>query len=278
MSKYKIYLSLGVIPWLGINNAITFAKECGFDGIELLPTRKITQELKNYSLYNIHPSDNIESIHQSWRLDIGRDHDYGIDFLSSFFYTLLRFVFFPSTQTSKKIITTLSKKYNIPVTVHNISDEWTKDDNKNEFEGGINFEILEEKKITKKHLKKWLRDKKHSLVVDTRDDQSLRWATRSGFCSFEDFWTWIGIDKIKNVQLTLIGRNGIEKIVNHKETLAETELLWLSKMNWKGSVTIEVNPLMLFLITRKGIKTGLREIALFVHTILDENKEWSKKY
>lgn len=278
MSKYKIYLSLGVIPWLGINDAITFAKECGFDGIELLPTRKVSQEIKNDSLYHIRSPENIESIHQSWRLDIGHDHDYDIGFISSFFYTVLRFVFFPPTQTSKKIITTLSKIYNIPVTVHTISDDWTKDDKKNEFEGGINFEILEEKQFTKNDLKKWLEDSKHSMVIDTRDDQSLRWAVNNGFRSFEDFWTWIGIDKIKNVQLTLIGRNGIEKILNHKETLAEKELHWLNKVNWKGSVIVEVNPLMLFFVTRKGIKTGLREIVLFIHTVLDNNKKWSKEF
>ncbi len=267
---------MGVVPWLGIKGALQFARECGFDGVELLPTRRVTKELTtNLNSYK-NDFQNIENAHQSWRLDIGHDDNYGIDFASSLFYTALRLIFFPKKEKSKGILSIVSDRFNTTVTVHTVSDEWTKDSNNHEFKGGINFEILEDRKVTRSELEKWLKDKKHGIVVDTRDDQSLRWATQHGFSGFLDFWAWLGLEKIKNIQLTLIGKDGIKKIFDHRASLAEEEMLWLYKKEWEGSVTVEVNPFTLFLVTLGNMKKGLQKIVLFIVSVLDKGEKWSK--
>lgn len=276
MFKHNIYLSGGVTPWLGIKNTIKLAKECGFDGVELLPTRIVTKELSNDFNPYIKESINIKGLHQNWRLDIGQDKKYGISFTSSIFYLILRHIFFPKIESSQKILTQLSNTLSITTTVHEISEKWIRNSDKKEFTGGINFEIIGNQKITKSELKRWLIDEKHGIVVDTRDDQSICWAKKNGFKNFIDFWTWIGTEKIKCVQLTLIGGNGIKRILTHKETLAEKELLWLNKMAWKGSIVVEINPLMLFFINFGNVKNGLKEIILFIRTTLDAGKLWTK--
>lgn len=266
MQTHAIYLSLGVIPWLNIEDAVKLAQTCGFAGIEVLPTRKVVKKLTSIT---------ITTIHQSWRLDIGHDHAYGIRGISSAWYTFLRYLFFPKVEVSKKSLTDLSNKYHIPITVHDLSDEWILDSDGKEFLGGINLEILDDKKITKINLKNWLKNKKHMVVVDSRDDQSFRWATHNGFQRFTDFWTWIGLNKIHSIQLTLIGKKGIKNIFDHKISLAEKELFWLHQKKWKGSVIIEVNPLMLFIVSNGNIKNGLQTIALFVNSVLNNGEQWS---
>lgn len=274
MQTHAIYLSLGTVPWFTIEDTVKLARACGFAGVEVLPTRKIVKEL-NESDQGVIPSNAVYTAHQSWRLDIGHDHSYSIPIITSTWYTFLRYLFFPNIENSHKALTRLSNKFHIPVTVHDISSEWTLDSDGKEFSGGINLEILEDKKITKMSLKNWLKNKKHMVVVDSRDDQSLRWATYNGFQKFTDFWTWIGLEKIHSIQLTLIGKNGIKNIFDHRISLAETELLWLHQKKWEGSVIIEVNPLILFLETQGNVKKGLQIIASFVVTVLSKGERWS---
>lgn len=268
MKTHAIYLSLGVIPWLGMKEVLQFAKECGFDGIDILPTRIVTKELEDQFDYSMDQFRGVATAHQSWRLDRGQDKKYGIDFMTGIFYSMLRYVFFPSLEKSGKTLTQISNRCNLPVTVHNISHPWVNDEYGNEFSGGINLEILDAKTITKSQLKNWLKAKNHAMVVDTRDDQSLRWATSHGFKNYKDFWTWIGLTKIHSVQLTLIGAKGMREIFDHEESLAQKELAWLYQMKWKGSVIVEVNPFTLLLQSRGNIKKGLKEIVLFIKTTL----------
>ncbi len=281
MSKNEIILSGGSIPWLGIKQALNYSIGTGYDGLELLPTRTIVKELENvikkygkdkwanyFSNLNF-----IKGIHQNWRLDIGLDKEYKINFLWSLLFTVIRILLFPSIDKSKKIIEIVSKKLNLPVTVHEISNEWTHNDN--EFSGGIFYEIISAKKTNPAEIKKWLRKKQHKMVVDTRDDQSLLWAKNYGFKNWKVFWEWIGLQNIGGIQLTLIGTSGLKKILNHKISIAEEQFLWLHKQKWYGTVTVEVNPLMLFFVSKGRMKEGLRTIATFVRQTIGEGRNWS---
>lgn len=275
MRDKKIYLSSGTFPWRGITKIIRFAKKCGFDGIELLPTQKMTSELgKNLSQYK-NELQYVASLHQSWRLDLGHDHKYNINALVSAFFTLLRYIFFPTIADSTKLLTKISRLYGIPVTVHNISEKWVLDSSFREFSGGINLEIIDRNEIAKYELKKWLKNDRHSLVIDTRDDQSLRWARHNGFRNYSDFWKWVGLKKINSIQLSLIGMSGIRNILHRKLTLAEKELMWLHSMKWQGLVVVEVNPILLFFLNSGNVSLGLQTIVRFVKTTLYEGKRWS---
>lgn len=273
MERNNILLSSGSLPWLGIKDIIKVSKMANFDGIELVPTRKIISE---FSLHNISSSElkKIKSIHQSWRLDIDHDKEYGIRFPITLFFTALRFLFFPKINESNKLINSLSKNLNIPVTVHGLSDKWTKDNQGKEFLGGISYEIMDTSTNTNE-LKDWMRNTNHSIVVDSRDDQSLIWAKKYGFADWKELWKWLGLKKIKNIQLTLIGPKGLKKIINRKSSLAEEQLLWLNNQKWKESVTIEVNPIILFLLYKGNIKKGLEEICLFAKQTLIRGRKWS---
>lgn len=281
MSKNEIILSGGSIPWLGIKQSLDYAIDAGYDGLEILPTRKVIKELE--SVIKIYGEDQwanyfsnlnlIKGIHQNWRLDIGLDKEYKINPLWSLFFIVIRILLFPSIDKSKKIIEIVSKKLNLPVTVHEISNEWTHDDN--EFSGGIFFEIISVKKRSPEEIKKWLTKKQHKIVVDTRDDQSLLWAKHYGFQNWKSFWEWIGLQNIGGIQLTLIGANGLKKILNDTVSTTEEQFLWLHKQKWQGIVTVEVNPLILFIATRGKVKQGLRTIADFVRQTIGNGNNWS---
>jgi len=281
MSKNEIILSGGSIPWLGIKQALNYSIDTGYDGLEILPTRTVIRELE--SVIKIYREDRwadyfsnlklIKGIHQNWRLDIGLDKEYKINLLWSLFFTIIRVLLFPKTDRSKKIIRIISEKLHLPVTVHDISKEWTHDDN--EFSGGIFYEIISIKRRNPIEIKEWLIKKQHKIVVDTRNDQSLSWAKHYGFQNWKSFWEWIGLQNIGGIQLTLIGASGLKKILNHKLSTAEKQFLWLHKQKWNGTVTVEINPLMLFFVSRGRMKQGLQTIATFVRQTVGDGKNWS---
>lgn len=275
MQKNKILLSTGSILWMNVKDAIAFAHDTGFDGIELVPTKKVVRNFLNQPLDSLSYITFVKSLHQNWLFDISLDKEYGISFMPSLLASIIRLIFFPKVTISAKHLSNISKFLNIPVVVHSINYEWTRDGDGKEFAGGILYEIFNIKNQNKAIIKKWLYDKKHNVVVDTRDDQSLVWAKNWGFKDWTDFWKWIGLRKIKNIQITLIGTKGIRKILNHKKSLAETQLIWLYKHKWKGSVTVEVNPLTLCVLNRGNLKTGLRTIASFVRQTMGKGKNWS---
>lgn len=271
MKKYKIILSGGSIPWLGIQESISYCLEAKYDGLELLPTRVVVNEIEK----NIKSLDNlyhVYGIHQNWRLDMGSDKEYNISFFWRLIYNFIRIIFFPEENKSNKITAIISRKLNIPVTVHDISKKWTYSDT--EFIGGVLYEIIGTKR-SPEEIREWLKDKHHKIVVDTRDDQSLLWAESYGYKNWQSFWRWLGLENIEGVQLTLIGFNNLKKILSHKKSLAEEQLLWLHKQKWRGIITVEVNPLMLLMINRGRLKKGLQVISAFVERTLIKGKNWS---
>lgn len=269
MRKNNIILSTGTVPWMGFKHVINFAKEIGFDGLEIVPTRTIINEKTD--LINL---EFIKGIHQNWRLDIGQDNKYGINIFTSLIFILIRLIFFPSVFKSRTYLQYLSKTINCPVTVHNISSQWTKGNNQKEFKGGVLYEIMNTS-ITPKTLREWLNHPNHYIVADTRDDQSLLWAKKYEYKDWKQLWTWIGIEKIKVIQLTLIGTSAIKKILTHKKTLAEEQLLWMNEQKWNGNVTVEVNPISILLSNKFRLKEGLRTITLFIRQTLMHAKKWS---
>lgn len=280
MSNFRVILSGGCIPWLGIEESLSYCKKTGYDGLEVLPTRKVVSDIENairlfgkdrWTKY-FNSLDNIYSIHQNWRLDIGLDKEYKINFLRSLFFTIIRVALFPKPDKSERIIEIISEKLNLPVTVHDIANRWTHGDS--EFSGGVFYEIIGLKRHPEE-IKRWLMDKQHKVVLDTRDDQSYLWAKKYGFKNWRSFWEWLGLQKIGGFQLTLIGANGLKKILNHKLSIAEEQFLWLHKQKWQGIITVEVNPLTLIFVTRGRIKRGLRTIADFVKQTVSEGKNWS---
>ncbi|MEK7518142.1 MAG: hypothetical protein AAB583_06390 [Patescibacteria group bacterium] len=269
MYKNSILLSLGTILWTNVKQAISLAKETGFDGLEILPTRIILNEKLNASDLSF-----VKGIHHNWRLDIGQDKKYGINILTSLAFILIRLIFFPSVSKSRTFLLYLSKTINCPVTVHDISSRWTKDNSQKEFKGGIMCEILDTT-LTPQTLKDWLNQASHFIVIDTRDDQSLLWAKKYGFNDWKEFWIWIGLKKIKSIQLTLIGTSGINKILKHQKTLAEEQLIWMNEQKWKGSITVEVNPISLLTSNKGRLKAGLKIISAFARQTLIHGKKWS---
>lgn len=278
----KILLSLGCIPWFGIEQSVKYARRLGYDGIELLPTRKVNHEInqaikdygENWKIVFSY-IDHVAHVHHSWRLDTGWDEAYGIGHISSFLFRYIRTILFPTDAVTISCINRLVEALHIPVTVHDITPRWTKNQ-QSEFSGGIAYEIMNTDK-TKKELKKWLHQKGHLIVIDSRDDQSLSWAKHNGFSDWKEFWTWIDLKNIVNYQLTLIGMNGVKRILHRKNTLAEKQLLWLHQKRWKGSVTVEINPLVLFLTSNCHFQKGFKAIADFINTTLIEGKRWSKE-
>lgn len=281
MNQYRIILSSGSILWLDTEKAIKYSKDLGYDGLEILPTRKVVRNIEDaIKLYGedewinfFSDLDYIKGIHQNWRLDIGLDKDYKINFLWSMFFTVIRLIFFPNVNKSKKIVGMLSKKLNLPVVTHDTSRKWTYDNN--EFSGGIFLELLNIKKENPEEIKRWLTNKQHKIVVDTRDDQSLLWAKNHRLKDWKSFWMQIGLENIGGVQLTLIGKEGLQKILMHKMSMAEEQFLWLNQQKWGGIVTVEVNPLMLIVFNKGKIKQGLQTIADFIRKTLGEGKKWS---
>ncbi len=269
MQKSNIILSTGTLVWFGLKQIITLAKGTGYDGVEIVPTRRIVKETIGASDLKF-----MKSIHHNWRLDIGQDQKYGINKFTSLIFTILRLIFCPSLPQSKIFIQNLSTKLNCPVTVHEISPKWTKDNQSKEFLGGISYEIMDTS-TTPDELRRWLRNSDHSIVVDSRDDQSLLWAKKYGFRDWKELWTWIGLKKIKGIQLTLIGLNGIKKILNHEETLPEQQLLWLYEKRWEGTVTVEVNPISLYISSQGRLRQGLKTILNFTRQTLVYGKKWS---
>lgn len=280
MSNFKIILSGGSIPWLGIKESLSYSKNTGYDGLEVLPTRKVVSDIENairlfgkdrWTKY-FKNLDNIYSIHQNWRLDITLDKQYKINLLWSLFFTITRILLFPNINKSKRIIEIISEKFNLPVTVHDISSKWTNCER--EFSGGILYEIIGTKRKPEE-IKIWLREKQHKIVLDTRDDQSYLWAKKYGFKNWKSFWEWLGLKNIGGFQLTLIGASGLKRILTHKLSVAEEQFIWLHKHNWQGIITVEVNTLMLFILTRGRVKEGLRTIADFVKQTIGEGRSWT---
>ncbi|MCL5432981.1 MAG: hypothetical protein M1524_02600 [Patescibacteria group bacterium] len=273
MIYHEILLSLGSFPWLGLKKSILLIKRINYDGLEILPTRKITQEVKKEQKIGKELLL-IKGIHQSWRLDNGLDAEYRISIFTSFFYRLLRYVFFPSISDSNETIAILSKRLNVPLTIHDISETWTLEF-KNINQTRYNYEIFNNS-LKPSAIKTWLELSGNNIAIDTRDDQSLIWAKQNGFKNWKEFWKWLGLKKIKNIQLTLIGRKGISDIFLHKHSVTEEQLLWLNKNNWKGSVTVEANPLNLFILSKGNVHRGLILIGKFIRSTLDEGRKWSE--
>lgn len=275
MSKNKIILSGGCIPWLGMSRSINYALEAGYDGLEVLPTRVIVNEIENSTKLNgrdrwFESFSNlgfIRSVHQSWRLDIGLDEEYKINIIESLLFTILRLLFFPHPNHSKKIVKILSDKLKIPVIVHDISNQWTHDEM--EFSGGIFYEIIGARIRKPVEIKEWLKNIKHKIVLDTRNDQSLIWAKENNFRDWRSFWKWIGVKNIGGIQVTLIGSRGIQEILTNQQSSLKGYLLWLREHKWKGAITVEVNPFMLFIAKRGKFKQGLQEIAGFIRGSLE---------
>jgi len=273
MDKSTILLSAGVVPWLNLTQSLNFVKKIGFDGLEFLPARRSVAEIeKSIKIYgknnwtkHIVNIKLIKSMHQSWRLDSE----------SGIFFGALRLAFFPSVSASTETLRIVSSALSCPLTVHDLSPLWVCDTSNKALSKEIFYEIFGVDSRSPKEIKEWLKNKKHKIVVDTRDDQSLLWAKKHGFYDWRDFWNWVGIENIGNVQVTLIGIDGMKKILNHSLTLAEEQLLWLHKKRWIGSVTVEANPLMLILLKRGDMKKGLRDIAYFVRTTLENGQKWS---
>ena len=274
MKRSKIFLSSGIFPWFTLSKITNFAKENSFDGIELLPTRQIIKNFENDYQTNPLVFKSIKGIHHNWRLDIGQDKKYGINMLNSLVFMLIRLTFFPSVSKSRTFLQYLSKTIDCPEKIHNISSKWTKDNNKKGFKGGVSCEIMDIT-ITPQALKEWLTHANHFIVVDTRDDQSSLWAKKYGFKDWKQFWMWIGLQKIKSIQLTLIGTSTIKKILDHKKTLAEEQLIWMNKNKWEGNVTVEVNPISILLSNKFKLKEGLSEISFFTRQTLIHGKKWS---
>lgn len=265
MAKYKIILSGGTVLWMAFKESSKFVKEIGYDGLEILPTRRIISNIKSFDLQDY---SFIESTHQNWRLDNSSDKEYGISFLKSLLFKGIRYIFFPPIEKSNHAIDLLISKKKIPIVVHDVSGVWIRN-SKNE----IQLEIFKGT-IKKDKLKDWLRVKNHAVVLDTRNDQSLIWARNNGFKDWREFWEWVGLEKIKSVQLTFIGIGGIRKILKHEYILAQDQLIFLHKNNWNGSVVIEANPISL-LLNGVSIKKGLRVIKQFVETTLGKGQKWS---
>lgn len=282
MKKNGILLSLGSIPWYGLKRSIQYVENIGYDGLELIPSRIVTSEIK--SAIKIHGRKKwtrhisniklIKSIHQNWRIDIGLDKTYRIGLPISIFFIFLRLILFPKIKESNKIIKLLSEDLNIPLTVHDLSSKWLKNNQNEELSEEILYEIMA-LPITKEQLKNWMEKNYHNIVVDSRDDQSLLWAKKNGFNTWQEFWKWIGLKKIKNLQLTFIGVKGLRKIIRREKSLAEEQLLWLYEHAWIGNVTVEVNPLMLIFLYKADMKKGFMEIARFIRQTLIQGKKWS---
>lgn len=276
MGRIKIILSAGSIPWLGVNQAIEFSERIGYDGLEILPTRLIVSEMNHAIKLNGEDKwvdsfinlKSIKSIHQNWRFDIGLDKKYGIGFLWSVFFNVVRYLLFPAIDKSQEILEIISRKLQIPIVVHDISKRWT--DYNREFSGGILYEIIGKDIRKPREIEEWLKGRKHKVVLDTRDDQSLLWAKANKLNNWKYFWQWVRVENIGGIQVTLIGRKGIEKILHKKDDLLKEYLLWLCKNNWVGTITIEVNPLMLFILKKGKFKQGLREIADFIREIIEK--------
>ena len=265
MSKYKIILSGGTVPWMNLKQTLKLVGEVGYDGLEILPTRRVISDFKN--LVELNPLA-VQSVHQSWRLDNPLDKEYGISFLKSLLFKGIGYIFFPSIGKSNNVMNLLISKKKLPLVVHDVSPRWTGNS-----ENEIQLEIF--KNIIKKNkFKDWLKIDNHAVVIDTRDDQSLEWAKNNGFKKWKEFWKWIGLEKIKSVQLTFIGTGGIKKVLKHKYILAQDQLIFLHQNKWIGSVVIEVNPISL-LLNGTSIKKGLKIIKQFVETTLGKGQEWS---
>jgi len=267
MIKHEILLSGGSFPWLKIDQYSKLIKQINYNGIEILPTRKINKKTKR--LLTEKNLSFIHSIHQNWRLDNKMSNHHRVSGFSDTFLRIIRYIFFPQIKDSNYLIDTLISKKNIPLTVHDISDEWIIN-SKNE----IHLEIFANN-IKKENLKKWLKSDNHFVAMDTRDDQSIVWAEKNGFNGWKDFWNWIGLKKIKNIQLTLIGTRGLESIFLHNKSIAEDQFIWLHNKKWTGSVTVEVNPISLFILSKGNIKKGLRIISEFIRITLDKGQKWS---
>lgn len=282
MKKNEILLSGGSIPWYGLKRSIRYVENIGYDGLELIPSRIVTSEIKSAikthgrKRWTRHISNLvlIKSIHQNWRIDIGLDKTYGIGFPISIFFIFLRLVLFPKIKESNKIIQLLSEDFNIPLTVHDLSGKWLKNNQNEELSEEILYEIMPTH-ITPEQLKNWMEKNCHNIIVDSRDDQSLLWSKKNGFNTWQEFWKWVGLKKIKNLQLTFIGAGGLKKIIRKEKSLAEEQLLWLNKHKWVGNVTVEVNPLMLIFLYKGDMKKGFMEIAQFIRQTLIQGKKWS---
>lgn len=272
MKKNKIILSSGSIPWYGLREILNYIKKIDYDGIEIVPTKKIISDIKHK--VKIEKTKYIQSIHQNWRLDMKHDKEYGIGFPTSLFFQLIRLKFFPKIRESNVYIEVLSKNLNIPVTVHSLSSEWTKDNQNKEFLGGIQYEIIGTS-LKPKNLNTWMRNKNHNIVLDLRDDQSLMWASKYGLGKWKKFWSWIGFKKIKSLQLTFMGMHGFKKIINHKRSLPEEQLLWLHEKAWKGHIIVEANPLILLILNLGNMKKGFVTIREFINCTLIKGKKWA---
>lgn len=284
MNKNEIHLSQGVLPF-GIERSAKITSDTGYTSMELIPNRFTSRKINRVfvkdgvdGVRNIQGLSIVESAHHSWRMDneLERKHS----FKTSAFQRLLRFTLFPNNREAKETLTHVfqAKENGIPIVVHDIDDEWTHDAYGEEFKGGIVLEMSQHQTRTKEEVKNWLEDNNHYMAIDTRDDQSIDWANKQGFESWEDYWQWIGLEKIKCAHLTFIGEKGLKNILEHNETLAEKQLIWLHKQGWKGFLTVEGNPLTLIKIAAKkisGINNSLEQVRLFVETTLEKGQPWS---
>lgn len=271
MNKHEVLLSTGTVPFLGLERGSNYAQKIEYDGLEVLPLRHVVREIKRS--IRTPGVESVKSIHRSWVLDSNLEREHGLE--PRTYHKVLRLILFPSTNESREMVGLLSKVCEAPVVIHDISPKWTRDAQGQEFTGGLLLELSSHQTRSLEEIKTWLEEINHNMVVDTRDDQSVFWATKQGFENWQKYWPWLGLEKIRSVQLTLMGKRGMNEIFNHRETLAEQQLLWLNKQGWNGPVTIEVNPLTLFIGTRGKIGKGLQEIGFFVRKTLDEGKFWS---
>jgi hypothetical protein len=281
MGNREILLSAGTLPLFGLERASNYAQGVEFDGLEVLPLRQIVRQVKK--AIRKYGSDwpnylpgltNTQSLHQSWRLDSMLESEHDLN--PSIKNRSIRLLFFPGIDDSREVMAILSENRQAPVVIHDISSAWTKDSHGQDFAGGLLLEISSHQTRKPEEIRNWLEENNHYMVVDTRDDQSIVWANKHEFKSWQEYWFWLGLEKIRSVQLTLIGPEGMNKIINHQETLAEQQLLWLNRQNWQGPITVEINPLNLLTATRGRFGRGLLEISAFVRRTLNEGKTWSR--
>ncbi len=272
MAANELLLSSGSFPWFSLSQIISLAKTAGFDGIELVPSSSVINDVR---IANKKDLLFIKALHHSWRKDIGEDQHYGIAFTQSLFFFALRSLFFPNNKTTNKAIRLIESRHHIPLTVHSTTDKWICDEASEPLAKQYYLEILN-MDITPKNIERWIAAGQ-KIAVDTRDDQSLAWGEKYGFSNWQDLWEWIDTENIGNLQVTLIGNRGISHILSHKPTLSEEQFLFLHERKWKGSVTLEINPLMLFLHTKGDVKKGLREINHFMRKTLEKGTPWSKR-
>ncbi|MBN1263784.1 MAG: hypothetical protein JW991_05545 [Candidatus Pacebacteria bacterium] len=279
--NHEIRLSTGSFPGGNLEQAAAYIKKIDYDGLELVPLKPITRQIKE--AIAAHGQDwadylpgleRVRSVHHSWKLDNDLERSHGVK--PSPLNHILRMILFPPIHDSSEAVAAIAQARHVPVIIHDISSQWTQDIGGQEFTGGLGLEISSHLTRSVDEVQAWLERKQHHLVADTRDDQAIVWAQKkSCVADWQKLWNFFGLEKIRNIQLTLIGKQGMRKILAGQETLAEKQFLWLHHQNWQGSITVEVNPLTLYTTTRGYLASGLNIFSQFIHTTLDQGQNWS---